>query len=53
MQDTRHEEIRNLDKSQDIVKLIFILLLRKICTNVGEVMCLIKIVPRVVSPSDE
>ncbi len=53
MKVTRHEEIRNLEKSQDIAKLILILLLRKICTKVGEVMWLIKIVPKDVSPAVE
>ncbi len=53
MKDTLHEEIRNLGKSQDIAKLILILLLRKLFTKLSEVMWLIKIVPRGVSPAAE
>ncbi len=53
MHETRHEEIRNLEKSQDITKLILILLLRKICTKVSQVMWLIKIVPKGVTSAAE
>ncbi len=53
MHDTRHEEITNLEKSQDITKFIVILLLRKLCTKVSEVIWLIKIVPKGVTPAAE
>ncbi len=53
MQDTRHEENRNLEKSKDITKIILILLLRKICTKASQVMCLIKIIPKGVSSAAE
>jgi hypothetical protein len=53
MHDTRHEKIKNLEKSKDITKLILILLLRKICIKVDDVMWLIKIVPKDLSPAVE